>query len=90
MATGLPVIATDVGANPELVEPDGTGRLVPSGDPNALEAALRVYVSDSYLRSQQGKAGRERVLQHFSLDRMAQAHRGLYTSLCRVQQVGEA
>jgi sugar transferase (PEP-CTERM/EpsH1 system associated) len=90
MATGLPVIATDVGGNPELVEPDVTGRLVPSGDPNALEAALRVYVSDSYLRSQQGKAGRERVLQHFSLDRMAQAHRGLYTSLCRAPQAGEA
>jgi sugar transferase (PEP-CTERM/EpsH1 system associated) len=88
MATGLPVVATDVGGNPELVEPEVTGRLVPSGDPGALEAALRAYVTDSYLRSLQGKAGRERVLQHFSLDRMAQAHGDLYTSLCRAQQTG--
>lgn len=83
MATGLPVVATDVGGNPELVEPDVTGRLVPAGDPPALEAALRSYVSDPYLRAQHGKAGRERVLQHFSLERMAQAHTDLYASLSR-------
>ena len=83
MATGLPVVATDVGGNPELVEPDVTGRLVPAADPAALETALRSYVSDPYLRAQHGKAGRERVLQHFSLERMAQAHTDLYASLRR-------
>jgi sugar transferase (PEP-CTERM/EpsH1 system associated) len=83
MATGLPVVATDVGGNPELVEPDVTGRLVPAADPAALEGALRSYVSDPYLRAQHGKAGRERVLQHFSLERMAQAHTDLYASLAR-------
>jgi hypothetical protein len=31
--------------------------------------------------------GRERVLQHFSLDRMAQAYSSLYTSLCRTRQI---
>ncbi|HEY7203370.1 MAG TPA: glycosyltransferase [Methylomirabilota bacterium] len=89
MATGLPVIATDVGGNPELVEPEMTGCLVPSGNPQALETALRTYVADPHLRSLQGKAGRERVLQHFSLERMAQAHRGLYTSLSRARRAGE-
>lgn len=88
MATGLPVVATDVGGNPELIEPETTGRLVPSGDPHALEAALRAYVADSYLRRSHGKAGRDRVLQHFSLDRMAQAHTGLYSSLCGTRQAG--
>jgi sugar transferase (PEP-CTERM/EpsH1 system associated) len=88
MATGLPVVATDVGGNPELVEPETTGQLVPPGDPHALEAGLRAYVADSYLRRSQGKAGRERVLQQFSLDRMAQAHAGLYSSLCRARQAG--
>ncbi|HTE66168.1 MAG TPA: glycosyltransferase, partial [Candidatus Binatia bacterium] len=83
MATGLPVVATEVGGNPELVEPDVTGRLVPAADPAALETALRSYVSDPYLRAQHGKAGRERVLQHFSLERMAQAHTDLYASLRR-------
>lgn len=89
MATGLPVVATEVGGTPELVEADVTGRLVPPGDPNALEAALRAYVGDSCLRSLQGKAGRERVLQHFSLERMAQAHVSLYASLCRARQGAE-
>lgn len=88
MASGLPVVATDVGGNPELVEPETTGRLVPPGDPHALEAALRGYVADAYLRRSQGKAGRERVIQQFSLDRMAQAHAGLYGSLCRARQAG--
>ena len=88
MATGLPVVATDVGGNPELIDPEATGRLVPPGDPHALGAALRAYVADSYLRRSQGKAGRERVLQHFSLDRMAQAHMALYGSLCRARQTG--
>ena len=89
MATGLPVIATDVGGNPELVEPDVTGRLVPPGDPNVLGDALGAYAADPYLRSLQGKSGRERVLQHFSLDRMAQAHNCLYTSLCSVPRTVE-
>ena len=46
MATGLPVIATAVGGNPELVVDGKTGTLVPSGDPAAMAAAMRRYLDD--------------------------------------------
>lgn len=81
MATGLPVVATRVGGNPELVEHGVTGALVPPGNPLVLAAALRYYVEDAGLREAHGEAGRRRVLQHFTLERMAQAYRDLYLSV---------
>jgi sugar transferase (PEP-CTERM/EpsH1 system associated) len=81
MATGLPVVATRVGGNPELVHDGVTGTLVTPGDPLALAAAIRAYVDDPALRARHGEAGRRRALEHFTVDRMAEAYRGLYTSL---------
>ncbi len=82
MATGLPVVATEVGGNPELVRHDVTGLLVPAGDPQALAAALRTYSGDQQRRAFHGRAGRERALRDFGLDKMVQAYGRLYTSLC--------
>jgi glycosyltransferase involved in cell wall biosynthesis len=81
MATGVPIVATRVGGNPELVEHGVTGALVPAGNPLVLAAALRCYVEDGGLREAHGEAGRQRVLQHFTLDRMAQAYHDLYVSV---------
>jgi sugar transferase (PEP-CTERM/EpsH1 system associated) len=81
MATGLPVVATRVGGNPELVEHGVTGALVPVGNPLVLAAALRYYVEDARLREGHGEAARRRVLQHFTLERMAQGYRDLYESV---------
>src|SRR5712692_3777380 len=81
MATGLPVVATRVGGNPELVEHGVTGALVPVGNPLVLAAALRCYVEDAGLREGHGEAARRRVLQHFTLERMAQGYRDLYESV---------
>jgi sugar transferase (PEP-CTERM/EpsH1 system associated) len=83
MATGLPVVATRVGGNPELVENGISGLLVPAGSPSALAAALRSYVADPERRAAHGAAGRRRVLEHFSLEQMAQGYRGLYMALAR-------
>jgi glycosyltransferase involved in cell wall biosynthesis len=80
MATGLPVVATRVGGNPELVEHGATGALVPPANPLVQAAALRCYVEDAGLRESHGAAGRRRVLQHFTLERMTQAYRDLYVS----------
>jgi sugar transferase (PEP-CTERM/EpsH1 system associated) len=80
MATGLPVVATRVGGNPELVEHGATGALVPPANPLVQAAALRCYVEDAGLRENHGAAGRRRVLQHFTLERMTQAYRDLYVS----------
>ena len=61
MASGLPVIASDISGNEELVIPGITGLLVPPGDPNALEDALLDLLSDPVRRKQMGSAARERV-----------------------------
>lgn len=81
MATGLPVIATWTGGNPELVKEGVTGTLVPVGDPSALARALWTYASDPHLRALHGKAGRQRAVEEFPLERMAARYRDLYFAL---------
>lgn len=83
MASGLPVVATDVGGNGELVEAGGTGILVPSENPAAMADALMCYASDAALRHSHGLAGRHRVEQGFSLDGMVARYTDLYERLLR-------
>jgi sugar transferase (PEP-CTERM/EpsH1 system associated) len=78
MATGLPVVATRVGGNPELVDDGVTGFLVPSGSTNSLTAALLRYLDDPGLMRHHGDAGRTRTLNEFSLSRMFAAYDALY------------
>ena len=81
MASGLPVIATAVGGNAELVVPAGTGALVPAADPGAMARALMCYAADAALRHEHGAAGRQRVEQGFSLDAMVARYTALYEGL---------
>lgn len=80
MACGLPVIATAVGGNGELVVQDETGSLVPPLDTEALADALLRYAADPVLRIEQGRAGRARIEAGFSLDRMIERYATLYRS----------
>jgi sugar transferase (PEP-CTERM/EpsH1 system associated) len=81
MAAGLPVIATRVGGNPELVVDGETGRLVPREDPERLAAAIAGYVVDAALRSRHGDQARRRTLEQFSLAAMRDAYARLYVEL---------
>jgi sugar transferase (PEP-CTERM/EpsH1 system associated) len=81
MATGLPVVATRVGGNPELVQHGLTGQLVAPGDVRALAQAFETYLNDSELRLRDGKAARERTEKHFSLARMAANYTEFYSSV---------
>ena len=81
MATGLPVVATRVGGNPELIEEGVGGALIPRSDPGALAAAIAAYTGDAELRRRHGQASRQRAIGHFSLERMAQTYANLYTAL---------
>lgn len=78
MASGLPVIATEVGGNPELVDAGRTGLLVRSGDIDGLAAAMGQLYHQPDRSAALGRAGRERVLAEFSLDAMVGAYMALY------------
>jgi sugar transferase (PEP-CTERM/EpsH1 system associated) len=78
MASGLPVVATRVGGNEELVEDGVTGTLVPPRDPDALAEALARYVSDAGLRSEQGLRARARAEKEFALDGMVARYLAVY------------
>ncbi|MGW5134362.1 glycosyltransferase, partial [Streptomyces sp. NPDC004135] len=79
MACGVPVVATDVGGHRDSVADGTTGRLVPSQDPEAIAAAVRALLADDGLRRRHGSAGRDRVLTHYTWQRVAdgveQVHR---------------
>src|SRR5262249_22925832 len=81
MATGLPIVATRVGGNPELVRDGVNGLLVPRQDPDALASALGAYLSDAQLRAAHGDASRRRAVESFGLDRMCEDYARLYRGL---------
>ena len=78
MASGLPVLATDVGGNAELVDAGHSGLLVPAGNVQAMASAM-VDMADAPERSRDwGAEGRRRVEQKFSLSAMVHAYQSLY------------
>lgn len=81
MASGLPVIATRVGGNSELVVDEVSGSLVPPGDPEALAREIVRYFRDAALAASRGRAGRARAEDLFSLDGMTRRYRALYDEL---------
>jgi sugar transferase (PEP-CTERM/EpsH1 system associated) len=83
MASELPVIATRTGGNPELVKDGVTGSLVPVQNPATLADAMEMYLKDSELRAAHGKAGRERVVRQFTVERMVAQYLSLYLSLSK-------
>jgi glycosyltransferase involved in cell wall biosynthesis len=78
MAAGLPVVATRVGGNPELVEDGLSGVLVPSRSASSLRAALESLMGAPAHRSAMGAAGRARLVTEFSMDRMVQRYLAAY------------
>jgi len=78
MMVGLPVVATEVGGVPELVENEVTGFLIPPRDPDALAEVLQRLIADSELRRRMGQAGREKALKEFTLRRMIKETERVY------------
>jgi len=78
MATGLPVIATKVGGNLELVHEGKTGFLVPPADPGAMAEAMLRYVSNPDLRHRHGLAARDIIDHQFSMEAMTQGYLSVY------------
>ncbi len=81
MAAGVPVIATRVGGTPEAVEDGTTGLLVPPRDPGSLVQAMERMLENPELARNFGEAGRRRVTNLFSIEKMVQQTESLYLSL---------
>ena len=79
MATGLPAIATHVGANPDLIDDGKTGFLVEVRRPEALANCALTLCADAKLRSLFGANARRRVESEFSFQQMLDRYSKLYT-----------
>jgi sugar transferase (PEP-CTERM/EpsH1 system associated) len=81
MASALPVLASRVGGNPELVADERTGFLFPVQDASALADRISLLARNVELRRALGVEARHRVLAEFTLDRMIDAYAELYATL---------
>lgn len=81
MASGLPVLATDVEGVRELLGPQADAQTVPYGDTEAWTARILELLADPECAAQLGRKNRLRAEQEFSLDRMVNAYQDLWTSL---------
>jgi glycosyltransferase involved in cell wall biosynthesis len=81
MGCETPVVASDAGGLPEVVEHGVTGLVVPRGDANALAGAIGELLADPARRRRMGQAGRERALRLFDWDRSAEQFEQIYAGL---------
>jgi glycosyltransferase involved in cell wall biosynthesis len=77
-ACGRPIVATDIPGCRAVVQPGKNGLLVPPNDPHALAEALRQLVSDPDLRCRMGAAGRQLVLERFTIGHVNEAMLDVY------------
>jgi glycosyltransferase involved in cell wall biosynthesis len=83
MLAGIPVVATRVGGIPEIVVPEDTGLLVPTGDADALSQAIHRLVTDEVLRAHVIERARSVAMEQFTAATMAAAFEALYNEIRR-------
>ena len=83
MASEIPIVATRVGGNPELLDDGVTGCLVPPADAEAMAAAILAYFDDPAMGRRHGRAARQVAVKRFSLERMVEDYVSLYDGLLR-------
>ena len=80
LAAGLPSIVTDVGGNPEIIDHNETGIVVPSRDIQTLSQAILQLVRDPLLAQRLAIQGKQRVHERFSLEACVDNYHKLYTT----------
>jgi len=83
MAAGVPVVATDVGGNRELIKDGQTGSLIPAEDDDKLVEALAALVRDAGMRARYASKAREFALANFHMDSVSRRFENLYLSLAK-------
>ncbi len=83
MSSGLPVVATAVGGNPDIIQDRKNGLLVDTDNVPAFADSLSTLVESSELRSKMGQRGREHVVANWSLRAMNKKYEELYEQLLR-------
>jgi sugar transferase (PEP-CTERM/EpsH1 system associated) len=83
MASGLPVIATAVGGNADLVQQPDTGAIVPAANALTMTGEIIKLANDPSSSRNMGNAGRQRVLNQFSMQAMVATYQGVYDQCMR-------
>jgi sugar transferase (PEP-CTERM/EpsH1 system associated) len=83
MSSGLPVVATKVGGNIELVKEGCTGKLVPPGALETMAEAISVYYRSPELLDSHGKAARKQIESRFSMEAMTNGYLEVYDKVLR-------
>lgn len=81
MLAGVPVVATDIPGNRDLVVHEETGLLVPVGDAGQMARKTNLLLEEPTLARRLGAAGRERIRTEFTVDKMVERHAELYRQL---------
>lgn len=87
MAAGKPVVATNVGGNPEVIVDGVTGFLVPPKKPDEMALSIIKILQESKLAKKMVDAGRKRVEEKFSLDRMVNEYMGIYKEILAKKKI---
>ena len=82
MSAGIPVVASDISGNRDLVVPGETGFLFDVGDRAKIAQECLMILDTPELAGRLGSAGKKRMLDDFSIDKMVTRHEELYRSLC--------
>lgn len=83
MAARLPVIASRIAGNPDVVMDQETGILVSPDDPDEIAEAIIRLSGSAELRSQMGQAGYRRCMKHYSVERMVEEYESLYDQILK-------
>ncbi|RCU45165.1 glycosyltransferase [Corallincola holothuriorum] len=83
MAVGVPIIASEVGAIPQVLDKGRCGKLVPAANVSELTKSMQLLLADSEEAALLGECGRERQQRHYSVDAMGTAYLRLYRNMVR-------
>jgi glycosyltransferase involved in cell wall biosynthesis len=77
MSAGLPSVVSDIPGNRQLIDSGKHGLLVPVGDSEAIASALAQILEDGPMRGRMGESSRNRVLENYSTDKIADRYEAL-------------